>query len=67
MLCPNCSKLATAHTNKSCVRCQGAVFTNISVLCDTCSASSSQCSVCLKTILSPAARAARKGCNCGRK
>lgn len=67
MLCPNCSKLAAAQTNKTCSRCQAAVFTNISVICDACSASNSQCSVCLKKIIPESQRNAKKGCNCGKK
>lgn len=67
MLCPNCSKLAILHTNKSCVRCQGAVLTNVAVLCDFCSSGSKQCAVCLKKIVSEAERALKRGCNCGGK
>lgn len=66
MLCPNCSRLATQQTNKKCNRCQGAVYTNISVLCDQCSNSSQQCAVCLKKII-PLGSMAKKGCNCGGK
>lgn len=67
MLCPNCVKLAFLHTNKSCIRCQGVVLNNVSVLCDFCSANSKQCSVCLKKVISEAERVAHKGCNCGKK
>jgi hypothetical protein len=67
MLCPNCTKLATIYTNKKCIRCQGAVFVNISAICDFCSSTESQCSACLKKIVTPAQRAAIGGCNCGRK
>ncbi len=66
MLCSNCAKLATAYTNKACVRCQGAVYTNISVLCDKCSTSNNQCQACLKNIVTTEQRAL-KGCNGGRK
>ena len=67
MLCPNCAKLAALKTSKTCLRCQGPVFVNISVLCDNCSSGAKQCSVCLKTIVSEAERAANRGCNCGKK
>lgn len=50
MLCTNCTKLAKLHTNKTCLRCKGAISINISVLCDKCSDNSNQCSVCLKNI-----------------
>lgn len=48
MLCNNCVKLAYLHTKKKCVRCQGDVFENISVLCNRCSVAEGVCSVCLK-------------------
>ncbi len=70
MLCPNCSKLAILHSTRQCVRCQGTVLNNISVLCESCSTNHKQCSVCLKKVISEAeraARAAKQGCKCGGK
>jgi len=68
MLCSNCLKLAFMSTNKKCVRCQGALFNNISVLCDNCSETHKQCSVCLKKIVSQEERNKNRGCGCsGRK
>lgn len=65
MLCTNCVKLAFVQSNKSCIRCQGNVNNNISVLCDSCSSSDKKCSVCLKKIV-PVGTGQRRGCNCGR-
>ncbi len=48
MLCGNCSKLAFLNTNKNCIRCNGDVYNNISVLCETCSNTEKVCSVCIK-------------------
>jgi hypothetical protein len=67
MLCPNCMKLAMLHSNKICVRCQGQIINNISVLCETCSNKEKQCSVCLKKIIPQAIRNAGRGCGCGHK
>lgn len=67
MLCPNCNKLAFMHTKRSCIRCQNDVFSNISVLCDSCSSNARQCAVCLKKVFTEAERARNKGCGCGRK
>ena len=50
MLCPTCSKLAVVYLNKKCIRCQGGVLQNISVICDTCSSREKQCSACLKKV-----------------
>ena len=65
MLCTNCSKLALIQSNKSCIRCQGNINNNISVLCDFCSASDQKCAICLKKIITPGIPG-RRGCNCGR-
>ncbi len=66
MMCSNCSKLASIYTTKKCMRCQGAVSISIAVLCETCSATSKQCSVCMKK--SQANAGIRGGgCNCGKK
>lgn len=63
MFCPNCSKLAILHTKKTCIRCQGEVFNNLSVLCETCSGTEKICSICLKkTQNSLAAKLATAGC-----
>jgi len=67
MLCSNCSKLATMVTHKKCVRCQGAVYININVLCDNCSNNEKQCAVCIKKIVTNIQRATTKGCGCGKK
>ena len=48
MLCFNCSKLNYMYTNKSCLRCQADVFTNIAVICDRCSSTEKTCAACLK-------------------
>lgn len=50
MLCTNCSKLALLYTKKSCIKCQGDVLNNISVLCETCSNVDKVCAVCLKKV-----------------
>lgn len=63
MLCINCSKLAFLHTKKKCIRCQGEVLNNISVLCEFCSKSDNVCSVCLKkTNNSFADKLSKSGC-----
>lgn len=67
MLCPNCTKLAFLQTNKKCMRCQGGVFTNLSVLCEFCSNTEKLCSVCLKKVISQAERNKGRGCGCGGK
>lgn len=67
MLCTNCVKLAFLNTKKSCIKCQGMVYTNISVFCDSCSNTEKQCAVCLKKVISEAVRALKRGCNCGGK
>jgi len=67
MLCPNCSKLASLQTKKTCIRCQGAVFINIGILCDLCSRTEKKCAVCVKTVMTDTERAAKRGCNCGSK
>jgi len=67
MLCTNCIKLAFTNVNKNCVRCQGQVIINISVLCEFCSTTNKQCSVCLKKIISVEQRNSKKGCGCGGK
>lgn len=48
MLCSNCSKLSILHTKRTCIKCQGEVFNNISVLCDFCSLTDKMCAICLK-------------------
>ena len=68
MFCSNCVKLVYLHTKKKCVRCQGEVFNNISVLCTKCCTAEGVCSVCLKkqnlATFNPAN--AKKGCrSCG--
>lgn len=50
MLCLNCSKLAYLHTKRVCIRCQGEVLNNISVLCEFCSKTDNVCAVCIKKI-----------------
>lgn len=66
MLCSNCAKLARLYTKKFCMRCQGEVLINISVLCEFCSSTEKMCSVCLKKIVPPTSHV-NKGCNCGKK
>lgn len=51
MLCPTCSKLLLLHTTKNCIKCQGLVLNNLSVLCDSCSTTEKQCAVCLKKVI----------------
>jgi hypothetical protein len=48
MLCVNCSKLSFLNTKKHCIRCDGDVYNNISVLCEICSNTEKVCSVCIK-------------------
>jgi|WetSurMetagenome_2_1015567.scaffolds.fasta_scaffold292045_3 hypothetical protein len=48
MFCPNCSKLALLYTKKPCIRCQGDVMNNLSVICNFCANTEKVCSVCLK-------------------
>lgn len=67
MLCTNCNKLALVNTKKSCIRCQNDVSNRASVLCESCSSTAKQCSVCLKKVISDADRARTRGCGCGRK
>lgn len=68
MFCPNCAKLAFMNSNKKCIRCQGTINNNISVLCDFCSTTARQCSVCLKkTYASESEKQKNRGCNCGGK
>jgi hypothetical protein len=66
MLCSNCTKLVFLHANKSCIRCHGNVVKNISILCEQCSSTGKQCSVCLKKVTTQAATL-KRGCNCGGK
>lgn len=63
MFCASCTKLSYLYTQKPCVKCQGNVLNNISVLCETCSNSSKNCSVCLKRI---EIQHRTRGCNCGK-
>jgi hypothetical protein len=67
MICPNCLRLALLTANRKCMRCQGDVFNNLSVICDGCSDKDRQCSVCLKKIVPPANRNKSQGCGCGSK
>lgn len=48
MLCSNCIKLTYLPLDKKCIKCQGAIAKNISVLCEACSAREKICEVCLK-------------------
>ena len=67
MLCETCNKLAILYTNKKCLKCQGAITINISVVCEICSKSTNTCSACLKK-LTPALTKKTGGCKtCGRK
>ena|SRR5271157_1433910 len=50
MLCSSCSKLQILYTNKTCMKCQGNVQQNISILCEACSSTSKSCSACLRKI-----------------
>lgn len=71
MLCPNCSKLALMHCNRSCPRCKGSITINIASLCETCSKQNGICAACLKRLnVDPDGnqiKMKRKGCNCGGK
>lgn len=63
MFCPNCSKLVLLHTKKPCIRCQGNVMNNLSVICEFCSNTDKVCSVCLKKMQnSQADRLKTAGC-----
>jgi hypothetical protein len=66
MLCDTCSKLFFIFKNKNCMRCNGLVMINLSVLCDFCSATEKQCSFCLKKVISQQDRNINSGCNCGK-
>lgn len=52
MLCNACSKLALLTASRTCLRCKGTIFNNISVICDNCSALEKLCSICLKKLYS---------------
>lgn len=71
MFCDSCSKLSTLYTNKKCMKCQGSIYINISIICDICSNENQCCSVCLKKTFknfnSPIYRNKGKGCHtCGK-
>lgn len=51
MFCDSCSKLSILNTSKKCMKCQGAVNNNISVICNACSEKNQSCSACFKKIL----------------
>lgn len=50
MFCETCSKLAILHSNSSCRNCKGAVYNNLSVICDVCSKRNNTCSACLRKL-----------------
>lgn len=65
MFCSTCSKLALLVTQRVCIRCNAAVFNNLSVLCEQCSNTNKICSICLKKIQNPKPK--YQGCgHCGR-
>ena len=64
MLCATCSKLVFLNLKKTCIKCQGDVFFNLCVLCESCSTIGKQCTVCLKKIQPVNSR--YKGCGCGK-
>ena len=66
MLCDNCNKLAIVYTTKKCMKCQGAIFINISIICESCSAQNKSCSACFKKI-QPLSNNRAKPCgSCGK-
>lgn len=73
MLCSICSKLLRLATNKKCVKCQGSVYNNISIICDICSQNEKACSACLKKVYNnpienPNYHSKTTGCkSCGQK
>lgn len=72
MFCSNCIKLVFLPIKKKCIKCQGAVDKNISVLCETCSGREKICASCLKKFYtgldSPHNKHMLSGCKaCGRK
>lgn len=70
MLCDSCNKLAILYTSKTCMKCQGSVTQNISVICDSCSNSNQTCSACLKRLVKKDAplKSQPPGCrSCGKK
>jgi len=68
MFCANCSKLSILYTSRICIRCNGIVLDNISVLCEQCSSSEGLCSACLKKINNQLNKLRYRGCNkCGSK
>ena len=68
MFCTNCLKLAILVTNKKCIKCNGTVLNNISVICESCSNSNKLCSVCLKKISGDLRKQGYRGCSrCGNK
>lgn len=70
MLCDSCNKLATLYTTKKCMKCQGSVTQNISVVCEACSNSNQSCSACLKKMIKKdyVLRSHATGCrSCGQK
>lgn len=71
MFCDACNKLVILKTNKVCMKCKGAVFINIAVICDTCSNNCKCCAACLKKIFigltNPNYKNLTAGCkSCGR-
>jgi hypothetical protein len=72
MLCPSCNKLVILNSKKKCIRCQGVVQQNIAILCESCSAVSKSCAICLRKIYknldNPIYKNMGSGCkSCGRK
>ena len=64
MICQSCSKLNIKNVIKNCIKCTGEIYNNLSVLCDSCSKTSKQCSICLKQI---GIRGESRNCKCGSK
>lgn len=67
MFCDSCNQLSILSANKICVKCKSIVYNNLSVLCDVCSTTNKQCSICLKKIVSAQERNKNRGCGCGKR
>lgn len=66
MKCSNCSKLASMHSNRNCKKCGIAIYSNICVLCASCSNEDKVCESCLKHI-KPLELKYRGCSSCGKK
>lgn len=67
MICSSCSKLSSIATKKQCKKCKTDIYSNIAVICNSCSDKNNICAYCLKKLLSDS-KLRPKGCfSCGNK